>query len=347
MLKLHRICICIIAVSCCCVVKTFGFQRIATPAPRFQQRQRQGQRQRHQHYPSSSSSSLSLLQNDRRQHLCIDGNAKSSSCLHLFNLNSNIGGGNIPNNKPNNVKDVVQRLALIVTTVFRQFTSGYMTGYVMAVVWGLLKGPNATNNRAMLWGLDFGVLSAIFTGCDMVTRLLFQQPNQQKQQNQSVSLWNVVIRNMILATYFGRSGGLVSMVRKAAVYGGFTYFFVLKNMKRNAARVAMFPQQNNMNINDIMKNMGGAGAAGAAPVTMEELIQRLSNSSRTTTTTGFTAPTTPRQPPPPSSSSAPSSSKKPSSSPSPADDKKSKLDIVDVEWEKVDNNEEDDDDAKN
>jgi len=156
----------------------------------------------------------------------------------------------------------------------------------------------------------------------MVVDLFFSQTKDQ----QKVQLWHVVLRNFLLAIYFARNKTIPRMIRSAVMYGGLTYYFVSKKNKRDDMRMEMFqgmdvngqsPQQ--ATLQELLRRMsqqqnfsGGAGVGGASW-----------SSSASSSTTNWAS----------SSSSESSSTSSPSkkSKPSPKDDKN----VVDVEFEKV------------
>jgi len=279
--------------------------------------------QQQQHHPNPSLSSL-VRQTADSSRLCAFGG----------------GGGGFGNFSPNppkiqTKKDVLQRLQMIVTGTLRQFTSGFMSGYVLGSIWGLIRGPSLTvANRGVAWGLDFGILSALFSGTNSVTEFFLAlspkeaetESNDDKtstnRRQQKAALWSVVIRNMILAIYFGRNGGIVKMAQLSVLYGGLTYFFVGNKIKRDAKQMAMFGGSGNPGM------MGGGGQPSAD--TMQQLFQQMMAMQGQTTTTPKQTP----RPPGPSSTKSKASS---SSSPLFNDKNKSKKDnAVDVEFEKVD-----------
>lgn len=223
----------------------------------------------------------------------------ASVSLHLFDRRgaSLSGRGSGPNG-------ILQRLKVVIIQTASQFSSGYVMGYVLSGIWGLLRGTTKPGG----WALDFGCLSAIFGGCNASARLFFNVHES--------SLWNVVVRNVLLAFYFGRHEGLFSMMRNAVIYGSLTYFFVSQKEKRDALR-----------------SSPAAGTTATPPVaamTMEELLQRM-NHRATPPTTSTTTTTTP---PPETKQTV-----KPVST-----DLKSNA--VDVEWERVDTNKKDENDDK-
>jgi len=224
--------------------------------------------QRHQRPPVSSSSPKSPGSHVSEQSL------SRSSSLYVFNNNNNGGSdgewmfGQRLNNNPTQIKinskrDILVRLQIILTSTIRQFVSAWMTGYMIGSLWSVLRGPSSYTlltgiSRGMIWGMDFGILSAIFSGTDAMTNFLLdlstffkskngknndqgssssftpQQPQESQPPTQMALLWSSVTRNILLAIYFGRHGGIVKMARSAILYGSLTYFFVSKKIQRDA-----------------------------------------------------------------------------------------------------------------
>lgn len=247
-----------------------------------------------------------------------------STSLHMFD-SMNQGGGLTRGEKAKNWKEVLERIKMVIVVTASQFSSGYITGYVLSVIWGFLRGRPT---ESALWGLEFGALPAIFVGCKTAARLLFNAKDN--------SVWNVTVRNIILSLYFGRNRGWLHMLRNAVVYGSATYYFVSKKMTRDmsmgsgvggppsAAMVELLKQMA-VNQNGFAGSTGGV-VGGPQPVNMAELLQRMNQ------TTGGSAI------PPPSSAT------KDSSSPTKLDKESNALD---VEWEVVDPADASDNEDKN
>ena len=192
-----------------------------------------------------------------------------SSCppLHLFDNNrgpawGSVGGPGMPpgigKGKPKDWKDGLQRLKLVITTTASQFMSAYISGYLLGAIWGFLRG-RAT--RAVLWGLELGSISAIFGGCSMAGKVLFDANED--------SVWSSVVRNCVLAVFFSRNSTILGMIQNVAMYGGLTYYFVSQQKKRQAS---------------LMDKLGGASGTSSfsgrtPPGTMEEFLQRMSQTS--------------------------------------------------------------------
>ena len=270
------------------------------------------------------------------------------------------GFGNFNNVKPpiENWKDIVQRIQELVTASFRQFVSAFFTGYLAGSAWGLIRGPSVTGvNRGLALGLDFGILSAIFSLTTGVTQLILALPSKKKEtkkdddssssamnKQQKVSLWSVVIRNMILSLYFTRAKGAAKMAQFACLYGGATYYFV----SQKAKRMSMF-QQSGMGGMGGMPGMGGMGGMGGMPgmggmgggaagqpsaVAMQQILQQIMASQQAASM--GTQPASPKNNNQSTSTKASGYSSTTQSTPPPSSPKKSekpKGDIVDVEWE--------------
>ena len=229
------------------------------------------------------------------------------------NNGNGLGGGG----RAQKWKEVLQRLKLVAVVITNQFTSGYLTGYVFSVIWGVLRGR--ATQRA-LWGFEFGAISAIFGGWTVAAKELFNAEED--------SVWSVTIRNIALSFYFGRNLGWFAMLRNAAIYGGLTYYFVSQKVQRDLARGPMSPApmaELMQQLMDMNKN-GGAGGDGVAgsPVDMAELLQRMSGTTNSDDTMSSPSKTT-----------------------NPANKKESSP--LDVEWERVETdgtNDDDDDDVK-
>lgn len=334
----------IIVVSLCffVAVPAFGFQQ--TPLSNTIRLQScQPQRQRSLEYRKScdpNSQGRRLFDRSVDDITSSPSRQSSSTSLYAFNMNNN--NNNPFNMKPNygpikDWKDGLGRIQMLIAATIKQFSSGFMTGYFMGAFWSLISPPATLINRGIVWGLDFGFLAAMFNGSNMIVDLFC---NQIKDQNK-VQLWNVVLRNIMLAVYFARSSGIVKMMRSAVMYGGLTYYFVSQKNKRDVTRMDMFQGM----------NMNGQSPQQA---TMQELLSRLQqqqqNNAATATSPSSSSPSTSASS---STSSSPSSasstsSKAPKKTSSPIDNKN----VMDVEFEKIseddDGNENDGDvDAKN
>jgi len=298
-------------------------------------------------------------------------------CLHM--LNSNNG---FPNPRSRSSRSVsippqtkrnvwIQRLPIIVMDTVKQFVSGFMSGYVMGSIWSLLRrgvgaGAGAAGaNRGMVWGLDLGVLSALFSGTNSIREFILTLWNTKSQSSdnssnnnkdgmttkqsdknsdasssllmkrqQKASLWTVVIRNMILAMYFGRNRGIVGMTRWAVFYGGLTYYFVGNKLKRDDMMMMMRG-----------RNGGGGGFGGRMGNTsspsaesMQQLMQQIMSLQQQGQQSRTTSQQRPKSTSPGSSASSSSSSSSSTTTQTPSSFSKSKNldDAVDVEFEKVD-----------
>lgn len=342
MLKLSNI----LFIVCSCLVTktTIGFQQARFRASRCWTA------------PEAPFPRLRRQQQQQRPFWMIQKNKKEeSSRLYAFGGGGGFGNGgfnfniNPPNPPIKTKKDVLKRVVQIVSQTLRQFYNGLMTGYIMGTGWGLLRPPTGVN-RGLVWGLDFGVLSAIFSGTDKVTQFvlmdLFKPKETEKdiqKRQQTTSLWSVTLRNMILALYFKRHGGLAVMAKFAAIYGGLTYYFVHQKQKRDALRPpitnTMFGGSPNMGGMGGMGNMGGMGGnmggmGGQQPPSaamMQQLMQQFMANQQGAMGT---------PPPKTQSSAAPSSTK--STPPPKKREEPPKGDILDVEFEKVENNDDED-----
>ena len=196
-------------------------------------------------------------------------------------------------------RDVVRRLSHLVTTTLRQFSSAWMTGYLAGSLWDLIRGgggglPGTTMSRGMVWGVEFGIVSAIFSGTETLTQFLRdlvttgrshknhpdapQQQQQQQTQQQSTWLWSTVLRNILLAVYFGRHGGYLAMARSSLLYGGLTYFFVSRKIQRDALLRQQRPP---------MRNVSSSSSSAAAAAALQELFHQMS-AARSSATPGGT-----------------------------------------------------------
>lgn len=245
--------------------------------------------------------------------------------------------------------DVVRQSLQIVKETFQKFTTNFVSGYLAGSVWGWLRPTGV--DRGLIWGLDFGILSAIFSATNSVTQLVVAAwptkaaSGEKDEKNassaklqQQASLWSVVVRNMILALYFTRNGGYAKMARFACMYGGMTYYFVSQKAKRMAK---MFPNgmmgsggMGGMNgMGGGMGGMSGMGGMGGqqqpSAAAMQQLMQQFAAMQQTQMRT-------PSQPPSTEASGGPSSTKNvtpPPSSPKKKQQKPKEEDVLDVEWE--------------
>jgi uncharacterized membrane protein YgcG len=215
----------------------------------------------------------------------------------------------------------------------------------------------------MVWGMDFGIVSAIFSGTDMATKFVLelitflssgdrakqQQQQQQpqtsttvKQQQQTAWLWSVVLRNVLLAVYFGRHGGAIKMARSSVLYGALTYYFVSQKQKRDTDAMAamMFSNRTVGRGNHPSSVSSSSSAALLQELLSYQFAKRSSGTMSTPSPTGSTPATnmpfvgrsasSGYQ----SSSSTTATTKKNINSSSPPDN------VLDVEFEKVDDNDE-------
>lgn len=150
-------------------------------------------------------------------------------------------------------KEFLRRMCPILTGALRQFASGFANGYLLGAAWSVLRGPSLNvESRAMAWGWDFGVLPTLFSCTQGLTELALALPVKGKEGDegsggdgnslshaQQVVLWSVVLRNMLLAIYFGRRAGAPKMAYSAALYGGLSHLFVRKKLERDAVTGAM------------------------------------------------------------------------------------------------------------
>jgi len=284
------------------------------------------------------------------------------SQLYAFGGSGNFGGRNPPTLLFQSPRDIWQQLGWIVWNTVQQFTSGFTSGYIVGSIWTLLRGPATTMmNRALCWGLDYGVLLALWAASNRVTEFLlafwaFRRRNNNNQNNntndknqesstlsrkqkQRVLLWGVVMRNVLLALYFNRKvGGMAHMTKVSLLYGGLTYFFVRLQQRK----LTNAPYANNVMFG--RNGMGGGTNVAPSADVMQEILQRMMEQQ------GRRGP--PR--PPPTSQSTTTKPKQPvtpsattSSSTARGGEEKDatksiRENAVDVEFEKV----EDDGDAK-
>jgi len=261
----------------------------------------------------------------------------ASTRLHAFG--GGTGGGGFDLNsllnaktplKIESKKEPVQQLAKIVTSTVKQATSGFMSGYVLGSIWGFFRGPSLTvASRGIAWGLDFGILSALFSGTTSITEFILAVLPAQKEQEKStksamtrqqkVSLWSVVIRNVILALYFNRNAGIPKTAGLAVLYGGLSYYFIKNKIKSDAQRMSMLG--------------GGGNMPGGQADAMQQLLQMMAMQQQSQTQT-----TIPKPQPSSSANTPPKASSPKASSSSLFNDKnKSKREnAMDVEFEKVD-----------
>ena len=346
-----------IAVSCCCCVvqPAFGFQQRSHQVigvPRTESKAFQ---------PTFTEQQQQRIHDSLDLGIMTKGSSKtSSSSLHAFMPpNSNMGGfGGFGGTDLGPVdfrdwKDVLKRLQTLTFAIIRQFVSGFMNGYVLALIWGIFRPPNVGINRGMMWGLDFGVFSSLFGGGNLITSLFYSTTTNDNDSNDSsqqtstntakLSLWTVTVRNMLLAVYFASKdigGSVFKMIRSAVFYGGLTYYFIGKKQKRDAmmppsARMDMMNSMFGGNMNGSMFGGGASSSSAQQMAAMQELIQRLQQQSSTSSSTISSFSTNINETTPQSSSSSSSTKqrKKRSSASSPAPPAK---DVVDVEFEKVD-----------
>jgi hypothetical protein len=194
-------------------------------------------------------------------------------------------------------RDVVRRLSHLIMTTIRQFSSAWMTGYLAGSLWDLIRGGGGLpgTSRGMVWGMEFGIVSAIFSGTEALTQFLRdlvttggshknqpdapQQQQQQQTQQQSTWLWSTVLRNILLAVYFGRHGGFLAMARSSLLYGGLTYFFVSRKIQRDALlRLHRSPTG----------NVSSSSSSAAAAVALQELFHQMSVARSSTLSGGTT-----------------------------------------------------------
>lgn len=279
-----------------------------------------------------------------------------SSRLHMFGGpgGGGLGGFGAPPDPPiETKKDALDRLQSILTGTLKQFASGLMSGYLLGSVWGLIRGPSLSGvDRGFAWGMDFGLISALFSSSNSITQfvLALGKP-KSRETKQKVDLWKVVLRNVLLAVYFGRQGTYLKMARSALIYGGLTYYFVSQKDKRMNMMGGGMGGMEQL-LEQLSKSQGGGMGAGMpggtapngsnnaqAMANMAQLLEQLSKSGIQSGMGTTTAPP-PRPPTSAQSTSSGSSSSTPKPS-SPVNDKK-KQDVVDVEWQKVDSDEDDD-----
>jgi hypothetical protein len=218
----------------------------------------------------------------------------------------------------------------------------------------------------MVWGMDFGIVSAIFSGTDMATKFVLelitflssgdrakqQQQQQQpqtsttvKQQQQTAWLWSVVLRNVLLAVYFGRHGGAIKMARSSVLYGALTYYFVSQKQKRDTDAMAAMMFSNRTvcrgNHPSPVSSSSSSSAALLQELLSYQFAKRSSGTMATPSPTGSTSTTnnlpfvgrsasSGYQ----STSSTTATTKKNTNSSSPPEN------VLDVEFEKVDDNDE-------
>jgi hypothetical protein len=194
-------------------------------------------------------------------------------------------------------RDVVRRLSHLIMTTIRQFSSAWMTGYLAGSLWDLIRGGGGLpgTSRGMVWGMEFGIVSAIFSGTETLTQFLRDlgttggshknhpdapQQQQQQQQQQTIWLWSTVLRNILLAVYFGRHGGYLAMARSSLLYGGLTYYFVSRKIQRNALLRQQRPRMRNVS--------SSSTSSAAAAVALQELFHQMSVARSSTTPGGTT-----------------------------------------------------------
>lgn len=266
----------------------------------------------------------------------------ASFSLHAFGG----GGFGIPTPPPppppiTSKNEILRRLQSVLASTLRQFTSGWMSGYLFGSVWSLLRGPSITGaSRGLVWGLDFGFLSAIFASTTALTQFVLDvqgyltkqkdggsssASNKIKRQ-QAASLWSVVLRNVVLAIYFGRHSGLVKIARSVALYGGLTYYFVSQKMKRDTTMMS----GGSTNINGMAVNPQSSAA-------MQELFRQMAARSGN-------MPNAPRGAAPPSNPSSSIWSTQPNGPSSSTSRKGNKpsppQNVMDVEFETVEDEDE-------
>jgi hypothetical protein len=253
--------------------------------------------------------------------------------------------------------DAVLRMVQIVKDTFRQFIKGFTNGFLLALIWNVLRGPSlVVENRGLAWGLDFAVLSTVFSLSNSVKDFVLALPSKQDgdktkkvetdkglDREQKASLWTVVVRNMLFPIYFGRGGSFINIARTCALYGLLTYLFVRPKIVRDGQQMnSMFAG----NVNGFGGGMGGMNGPGgqASPDAMAQMLMQMmaqSNSNFPTPPSGAAQSSTPQ------ASGRAQSSSKGFSSPQ-AKKKKNrdkKENVLDVEFEMIENDDDEEDEV--
>ena len=127
-------------------------------------------------------------------------------------------------------QNVIVKVWLVLKKTLTEFTTGYMGGYFISALWGIIKGGMIDPARCARWGMMFAPISAIYGGCDAVAKLFFGLTEQ--------SLWNAVIKSSVTGIYLGRMGGVVGMIKGGALYGTMTYFLTKQRANQQIEQAA-------------------------------------------------------------------------------------------------------------
>ena len=307
-----------------------------------------------------------LFNNKKRWHR----STGSRQTTHLNAFGAGGGGGNpfgqfaAPIQPIKSKADAVLRMVQIVKDTFRQFIKGFTNGYLLALIWNVLRGPSlVVENRGLAWGLDFAVLSTLFSLSNSVKDFVLALPSKRDgdktkegqdgsersgkglTREQKASLWTVVVRNMIFPIYFGRGGSFINIdiARSCAVYGLLTYLFVRPKIVRDGQQMnSMFAG----NANGFGGGMGGMNGPGgqASPDAMAQMLMQMmaqSNSNFPTPPSGAAQSSTTQ------ASGGAQSSSKGFSSPQ-AKKKKNrdkKENVLDAEYEMIENDDDEEDEV--
>eukprot|EP00584_Thalassiosira_punctigera_P005028 CAMPEP_0172534682 /NCGR_PEP_ID=MMETSP1067-20121228/6956_1 /TAXON_ID=265564 ORGANISM="Thalassiosira punctigera, Strain Tpunct2005C2" /NCGR_SAMPLE_ID=MMETSP1067 /ASSEMBLY_ACC=CAM_ASM_000444 /LENGTH=297 /DNA_ID=CAMNT_0013319499 /DNA_START=67 /DNA_END=961 /DNA_ORIENTATION=- len=199
--------------------------------------------------------------------------SETPTSLHLSDAANPEGGLAGGGGRAKNLKEALRRLRLATLVAASQFSSGYVAGYVLSVIWGALRGRPTDS---ALWAFEFGAIPAIFGGCAAAAKVLFDA--------EEGSVRSVTIRNVALSLFFARNRGWRVMIRNAGIYGGLTYYFVSKKVRRDgiggggpqqAAAMAELLRQMTRSANQNGFVAGGVG--GAPPANVAELLERMNH----------------------------------------------------------------------
>ena len=125
--------------------------------------------------------------------------------------------------------NVVVKVWKVLKATITQGATGYISGYLISYIYGFFQGY-VDQARCGRWGMMFAPISVIYGGCDAVALEFFGASAE--------NLWNAVMKSILAGLFFGRAGGLSSMLRNAALYGGMTYYMTKSKLERDSQTAA-------------------------------------------------------------------------------------------------------------
>ena len=146
----------------------------------------------------------------------------SNRSLRLFQTD-------VPIEKGLSNANVIVKVWKVLKATITQGATGYISGYLISYIYGFFQGY-VDQARCGRWGMMFAPISVIYGGCDAVALEFFGATAE--------NLWNAVIKSVLAGLFFGRAGGLSSMLRNAALYGGMTYYMTKSKVERETQMAA-------------------------------------------------------------------------------------------------------------